>query len=63
MENSINYKEENENLRLKIELSKQRENEMRMEKELLLLCKQNEKPSNKIKPKHRVIKSKSLKLK
>ena len=27
MENTINYKDENENLRLKIELSKQRENE------------------------------------
>ena len=44
MENTINYKEENENLRLKIELSKQRENEskqreneMKIERELIVL--------------------------
>ena len=52
MENTINYKEENENLRLRIELSKQkenvskqRENEMKMEKELILLRRQYETPN------------------
>ena len=49
MENTTNYKEENENLRLKIELSKQRENELKMEKELILLRKQNENLTNNIK--------------
>ena len=47
MENTTNYKKENENLRLKIELFKQKENEM--EKELILLRKQNKNLTNNIK--------------